>query len=70
VSQKLERHAEELDPATAMLEHDGLAALLDYARRLPACAPEDIPGVYEGAPGLGGLLWECRRQTQDLGEEQ
>jgi hypothetical protein len=51
-------------------ETDGLAALLAYASRLPPCAPEDVPGVREDAPGLGGLLWAARQWQQEHGDER
>lgn len=42
----------------------GLAALLESARRLPRVDPWDLPGIYEGAPGLAGLLWAARQWAQ------
>jgi hypothetical protein len=43
-------------------ETEGLCAILDYARRLPPCDPEAFEaGIYAGAPGLAGLLWEARQ---------
>jgi hypothetical protein len=45
----------------------GLAALLEEAKQLPQRAPGDLEGVYEDAPGFGGLLWQAR-QWQQAGE--
>jgi hypothetical protein len=57
-------HRQAQPPVPSWEETDGLASLLDYARRVPPCAPEAIPGVHEHAPGFGGLLWAARQQTE------
>lgn len=46
---------------------DGLSARLMEAQDqgLPQRDPWDLPGVYEDAPGFGGLLWECRQAQED-----
>jgi hypothetical protein len=44
---------------------EGLAALLEAARHLPQREPFALEGVYEDAPGFGGLLWQARQQTQE-----
>lgn len=62
----LHRQAQPTFPDWEQVE--GLAAILDYARRLPPVDPWDLPGVYQNAPGLGGLLWEARELTQREGE--
>jgi hypothetical protein len=46
-------------------EAEGLHAVLEAARRLPQRDPWDLPGVYQNAPGLAGLLWEARQQTRE-----
>lgn len=44
---------------------EGLAAILDAAKRLPPIDPWDLPGVYQNAPGFGGLLWEAREWAKE-----
>lgn len=44
---------------------DGLSARLMEAKTLPQHDPWDLPGVYEGAPGFGGLLWEARQAQEE-----
>lgn len=58
------QHRQAHPPPPAWEESEGLAALLDYARRLPQRDPWDLPGVYQNAPGFGGLLWEARELTE------
>lgn len=55
----LHRQAQPTFPDWEQVE--GLAALLDYARRLPAQAP---PEVDEHSTGLGKLLWEARQMQE------
>jgi hypothetical protein len=43
----------------------GLAALLEAAKQLPPREPGDLEGVYEDAPGFGGLLWQARQWQQE-----
>jgi hypothetical protein len=57
-------HRQAQPPLPTWQEVEGLAALLDYAKRLPAVDPWDLPGVYEGAPGFGGLLWQARQMQE------
>jgi hypothetical protein len=62
-------HRQAQPPAPSWPPEDGLSNLLAYARHLPPCDPQDIPGVVEGAPGMAGLLWECRQVQQEPGHE-
>ena len=55
-------------PLPPWQDTEGLCALLEAAKRLPPCDPADIPGVFAGAPGLAGLLWEARQWQQEEGE--
>lgn len=60
-------HRQAQPPPLDWQHTDGLAAILDYARRLPQRDPWDLPGVYEGAPGFGHVLWEARRWQEEHG---
>ena len=53
------------------LEGAGISALIAYARTLPprSQADEDA-SVYEGAPGMGGLLWQARQWLKDREQGQ
>ena len=54
-----------LNPEAQWGKSEGLCAILDYAKRLPACDPLDLHGVYQNAPGFGGLLWEARQAQRE-----
>jgi hypothetical protein len=61
----------------ALPEEDGLCALLQHAALLrqhgllPPRDAEDVEaGVYEGAPGFGGLLWEARKLCESHSLQQ
>jgi hypothetical protein len=68
---RLERLEAESDPWTAWERTEGLAALLDAARRLPQRDPWDAGGVEDGdledSGSMGQLLREARREARERG---